>query len=196
MTRIVFLVPSFDIGGAEHQILRTARGLDRRRFEPTVLAFTPGSGRLARELEAAGVPAVHLGVKWRSPFAAARLWWWLRTHRCDVLMSYMFHANVASRLVRRAAGVPYLVCSERMVEWEPPWRLAVNRATVRLADVVTTNSAAGVKFWAGQLRIPESSIRLIHNGLDVSVFRPRAVGTVRRPEIVIGNLARLHRKNA
>jgi glycosyltransferase involved in cell wall biosynthesis len=196
--RIVFLLPTLDIGGAERQVLRAAAGLDARRFDPLVLAFQTGSGRLARELEAAGVTAVDLGLESRRSAIAAgwRLTRWLRAHPCDVLMAYMFHANLAARLVRPFARVPRLVCSERVVGWESPLRVAVNRATCRLADAITTNSAAGVRFWANKLGLPESRVHLIYNGVDVALFSPRDDRTARQPgPVVIGNLARLHRKN-
>ena len=99
--KVVFLLPTFDIGGAERVVLRTASGLNRRRFEPVVVAFQAGSQRLQHELRAQGVPAIDLGVSSRrSPSTAWRLVRWLRAYGCDVLMSYMFHANLASRLVQ------------------------------------------------------------------------------------------------
>jgi glycosyltransferase involved in cell wall biosynthesis len=110
-------------------------------------------------------------------------------------MAYMFHANLASRLVRRFARVPALVCSERVVEWESGWRVAINRATVRLTDAITTNSAAGVRFWADRLGVPESRVHLIYNGVDVSTFQPRSASAPRSSDLLIGNLARLHGKN-
>jgi glycosyltransferase involved in cell wall biosynthesis len=195
--RIVFLVPTLDIGGAERQVLRTAIGLDRCRFDPLVLAFQRGGGRLARELEAAGIATVDLGLQSRrSPLAAFwRLARWLRAHPCDVLMAYMFHANLAARLVRPFAGVPRVVCSERVVGWESPLRVALNRATRWMADAITTNSAAGVRFWADRLGLPESRLHLIYNGVDVAAFSPRENRSDAPGPVVIGNLARLHRKN-
>lgn len=192
--RVVFLLPTFDIGGAERAVLRTAAGLDRRRFVPAVVAFQAGSQRLVHELRAVGVPAVHFGVSSRrSPLSLWRLVRWLRAYRCDVLMSYMFHANLASRLVRSVARVPRLVCSERVVQWETPLRIALNRATVRLADAITTNSEAGVAFWADRLRMPPSRIRMIYNGVDTTRFH--AVPRAAAGPLVIGNLGRLHEKS-
>src|SRR5260370_33088812 len=37
--RIVFLIPSLTRGGAERQVLALIRGLDRSRFDPTLVLF-------------------------------------------------------------------------------------------------------------------------------------------------------------
>jgi glycosyltransferase involved in cell wall biosynthesis len=189
--RIVFLLPSFDIGGAERVVLRTAAGLDRARFDPFVLAFVQGGGRLMSELAAAGI--AHHALKTSGGASPALVWYllrWLRQHRCDVLMTYMFHANLAGRLVRRIARVPALVCSERGLWEETPVRVALNRLTASLATVITTNSQEGVRVWARRLKLPVSDIRLIYNGVDPSSFHVPA--RVPGDEVIIGNLARLH----
>jgi glycosyltransferase involved in cell wall biosynthesis len=106
-------------------------------------------------------------------------------------MCLMFHANMLGRFAGRAAGVPIIVTSERSVGWESRARIAVNRLTVSLSDAITTNSAEGVRFWSEALggRVP---VMLIYNGVDTDSFSPAP-----RPAepVLIGNLARLHRKN-
>jgi glycosyltransferase involved in cell wall biosynthesis len=191
--RIAFLLPTFDIGGAERVVLRTARGLDRSRFYPHVLALVGAGGRLLPELAAANVPAISFAATFaESPLAPWRLWRWLRRERPDALLTYMFHANQVGRVLGRAAGVKVIISSERVVAWESRARILVSRLTSRLADVVTTNSAAGVAFWTSALALPSGRVRLIYNGVDTSVFSPCA--TPGSP-VVIGNLARLHVKN-
>jgi glycosyltransferase involved in cell wall biosynthesis len=191
--RIAFLLPTFDIGGAERVVLRTARGLDPTRFRPHVLALVKGSGRLLSELETARVPATSLATSSAErPQAVWRLWLWLRRERPDALLTYMFHANQIGRVLGRAAGVKVVISSERVVKWETPTRIRVNRLTARLVDIVTTNSAAGIAFWQSALKLPSSRIRLIYNGVDTEVFSPRPRSD---PPLVIGNLSRLHAKN-
>lgn len=172
-------------------VLRTAAGLDRARFDPLVVALNRGGGRLARELEAARIPVHDLGVsRLLAPMAVWRLRQWLRQRPCAVLMTFMFHANLVGRLARAVGVVPIVVCSERTVWREPYWRLAVNRATAPLADVITTNSREGVRVWARRLGRAESSIVLIYNGVDTD----RIPMQIRegRAGVTIGNVARLH----
>jgi glycosyltransferase involved in cell wall biosynthesis len=191
---VVFVLPTFDIGGAERAAARTAARLDRNRFEPRVLAFVRGTGRLIPELEAGGVPARWLAPDRRpAPMLLARFFRAVREEAPDVLMTYMFHANQAGRLARRLGLVRAVVSSERVVGWESRIRIALNRATAGWADALTTNSREGREFWARRLGVPAERIVVVCNGVDTRAF-PRA-SRERSDTIRLGVLARLHRAN-
>jgi glycosyltransferase involved in cell wall biosynthesis len=189
--RVLFLIPAFDIGGAERVVARTAMSLDRHRFEPIVAGFVPGSGRLLEQLQ--GVSSLVVGEQKASVTLAWRLLRTLRQTRPDILLTYMFHANVAGRLLGRLSGVRTIVSSERVVGWEPRWRILVNRATAGLATAVTTNSLAGRAFWARNLGLSPEKIHVLYNGIDLAEFPVRdnvSTGPTR-----FGVLARLHSAN-
>lgn len=190
--KLAFLLPTFDVGGAERAVARLVARLDRHRYDVVVAAFVKGSGRLLAQPELQGVRTVVIGSK-RSAMLLPALWSWLRDERPTALLTYMFHANQAGRLCGRLAGVPLVICSERVVGWESRGRVVLNRLTVGLADVVTTNSGAGRRFWAHELGLDERRVEVVPNGVDLDVYRPverRADGCVR-----LGVLARLHRAN-
>ena len=87
-----------------------------------------GNGTLAGELAAAGVQTVVLDrVSHPRLRQFYRLFRWLQSNRPDVLLTFMFHANLAGRLVRRLGIVPALVCSERIMKWDSRFRVLVNR---------------------------------------------------------------------
>jgi glycosyltransferase involved in cell wall biosynthesis len=188
--RVMFLIPALDIGGAERVVARTAARLDPARFDTVVAAFIPGTDRLRPELR--GVETVLVG-RARGPALGWQLLRTLRRLRPDVLLTFMFHANVAGRLAGRLARVPVIVSSERVVGWEPKWRIVVNRLTVGLATAMTTNSIAGRDFWADRLRQPADKVHVIYNGIDLEQF-PLRVITSEVPRC-FGVLARLHRAN-
>jgi glycosyltransferase involved in cell wall biosynthesis len=192
--KVVFVVPVLDVGGAERVALRTAARLPRDQFDPTLLGFVRGPGRLVDEAHASGVDLVCLHEAAGRPWSVVpRFAAWLRRTRPHVLLSFMFHANVTARIVGRLTGVPVIITSERIVGWEPRWRILLNRWTASLADGLTTNSRAGASFWARALGRPVDQIRVIYNGVDTEVFTP-APHPVAQP-LRIGNLARLHVKN-
>jgi glycosyltransferase involved in cell wall biosynthesis len=190
--RTAFLLPAFDVGGAERAVARTAARLDRERYDVVVAAFTEGTGRLFAVSELAGVRTRVIGSR-RGLRLVPQLWSWIRLERPHVLLTYMFHANQAGRLCGRAAGVPVVVGSERVVGWEPSWRIGINRLTARWTDGITTNSRAGQQFWATHLRLPIERLDVIYNGVDTGEFRPSDRLPSRR--VRLGVLARLHRAN-
>ena len=190
--RVVFLLPKLEVGGAERVVLRTAVALDRSRFTPTVVVAGQGNGTLEAELAAAGVKTVVLDRGSRPRLRQFyRLVQWLRRDRPDVLLTSMFHANLAGRLVRRLGVVSALVCSERSMQLDSRVRVLLSRYTVSWADAFTVNSWASRRYWARELRIPESRICVIYNGVDTTQFVPGPPTS----EPLIGVLARLHRRN-
>jgi glycosyltransferase involved in cell wall biosynthesis len=190
---VAFLIPALDLSGAERMVVRIAGGLDRRRFEPQVVGFVRGTGLLEPYLKKTGVPfdvvAGRAAPRLTLPFACLA---WLRRSRPDVLLTFMFHANMVGRLARILRVVPAVVCSERIVGFHSPSRLALNRWTVRAADVVTTNSIAGRRFWSDRLGIEADSIRVIYNGVNVEEFSPAPAAAV---EPRVGVLAQLQERN-
>ncbi|MGE0449664.1 MAG: glycosyltransferase [Vicinamibacterales bacterium] len=190
--RVAFLLPTCDVSGAERVVLRTAMAMDPARFEPIVVAIVRGRGNLARELDEAGVPVVILDEGTRPRIRQlGRLYRWLRSHPQDVLITYMFHANIAGRLMRRTGAVPRVVSSERSAGLDARWRVLVDRGTTRWADAITVNSVQGRGFWSAELGLPENRITLIYNGLDTTAYSPGAPATQPR----IGVLARLRECN-
>jgi glycosyltransferase involved in cell wall biosynthesis len=188
----VFLIPTLDVGGAERVVVRTATALDRARFIPSVVAVARNSGNLDTHLKAAGIPTAVLDEGARpSARQVWRLYRWLTTHPADVLVTYMFHANIAGRMMRRLGAVPAVISSERAAGLDANWRVVVDRLTAAWADAITVNSIDGRRFWAEELRIPESRLSLLYNGLDTASYSPGVSATARR----IGALARLEPPN-
>ena len=133
--RLVFLVTTFDRGGAEKSIVRLARSLPRGRYAVAVAALQGRSGRIAADLAAAGVPAHDLGMRGKLDLGGAlRLRALLRRERVEVLYSFLFHANLMARLVGGWCGVPVRVSTERIAGWEGPVRRLLKRLTAGLAD--------------------------------------------------------------
>ena len=188
VARVVFLLPILDVGGAERTILRSAMGFDRSRFAPTVVAMVKRSDRLANELDAAGIPTVVLDTGTRPRLRQLyRLFRWLGANQPDVVLSYMFHANVAARVMRRLGTVPAVVCSERSAS-ESGFRVRLHRFTVPWMDAMTVNSVASRRYWSRQLAVSEDRISVIRNGVDTATYCPGPSAS----EPIIGVLARLH----
>lgn len=172
--RITFLVISLYPGGAETQLVRVARALQRRGWDVRIVSLLPAEGLVA-EVEAAGIPFTSLEMRrdgWPGPGPAFRLHAILRRERPDLLVTFMFHANVLGRIVGRAAGVPVIVSSVRTDNFGGPARYRLVALTDRLADVTTTNS----RFVAADLVrrgvVAEERMRVIPNGIDTARPRP------------------------
>jgi len=192
---LLFLVTTFDRGGAEKIVARCATGLPREKYGIQAAALRGQSQAAARDLARAGIPTHDLAMAWKTDVrVVARLARLLRRERIQILFTFMFHPTLLGRLVGRACGVPVRLSSERIMGWEGIGRRLLNRWTVPLATHVVAVSDRVATHAAREFRIPADRLTTIPNGVDLDHFRPvRRGGEAARP--VIGCTARLHAKN-
>ena len=95
---VALVITELDVGGAEKMLVELATRLDRHLWAPRVYALGPEAA-MANHLRTAGIPVCCLGVNPRRPVQSVlRLASSLRQHRPRLVQSFLFHANVASRL--------------------------------------------------------------------------------------------------
>jgi len=204
--RVVFLVRSLEVGGAERQLAGLARGLDRARFAVTVCCFYD-AGRFAEELRSAGVGIVPLEKRgrWDGPRFFRRLAAEMRALRPHVVHSFLGPPNVAAAFVKpRLPGVRLVwgvrASNMELGRYDYSWRLtsALERFLSRRADVIAANSFAGRDHVVG-MGYPPDRVVVVPNGIDVGRWRPderggravRAAWGVAPDEALIGLVARL-----
>ena len=82
----------------------------------------------------AGIPCECLAVNRRNPFQAiAQLAGKLREFKPRLIQSFMFHANLASRLAAPWANCPWVIGGIRVAERQKKWHLVVDRLTAPLS---------------------------------------------------------------
>jgi glycosyltransferase involved in cell wall biosynthesis len=196
--RIVMLIDSFLAGGAERIAVEVACGLDRNRFEPSVIA-TRTSGPLEDKLRSAGIPYLVLGR--RRGFAPMKL---LKAHRAiagaDILHAHKLGSNMWGALLARTTRVPLVVreptfsgvrTKQRSLGYRH-WVAPVARRVICPTEVVARSLEAD--------GFTPQQIRVIPNGVPLDAALPR---TEARAELgldesarVVGIVARLRLEKA
>lgn len=194
MKRVVLLIRSLNVGGAERQLVALAKGLHERHVPVRVLTFYPG-GALRPELEAAGVPVEDLDKRgrWDAVPFLWRLYRRLRALRPAVVYSWLTTANTLAVTIGRLAGVPRIIWGVRVsrmefdrYDWLARVDYSLTRFAARRADRILCNSEAGRTFHAAHGYPPEK-LRVIENGIDTDRFRFDSAGRERlRAEWKIG----------
>ncbi len=164
--RILFLLPSLEMGGAERVICHLLTALPRSRFE-IHLAVMNGAGPLRRTIPAdVCVHDLKTPRVSRAMFSVLRLLWTLRPARVIATGS---HLNILTSilrplfpprcrlLIRESAPVAFLGQSRGGVMKH------LARLSYRLADTVIAQSVAGTKELLGPLRLPVSRVTQIYN---------------------------------
>ena len=111
--RVLHLITSLPVGGAEDLVAAMVTGLDPRRFQ--VQAATIGSpGKVGEELTQAGHPVRSLGLEIkRTPFVriVALIRDLLRDVKPDILHTHLYHPNLYGRLASMGLGLKGVVAS-------------------------------------------------------------------------------------
>ena len=182
MKKILLFIRSLNAGGAERQLVVTAKGLAERGHEVTVLTFYSG-GFYAAELSGTKVRLLSLNKKGRWDLLTFffRLIALLRKQAPDVVYSYLVTANTFSVLARRFIprtriiwGVRASNVDLRHYDLVTRWSYWIECRLARFADYIVTNSHAGLEHAVGR-GFPREKMTVIANGIDTERFRPDKV---------------------
>jgi starch synthase (maltosyl-transferring) len=168
---VALVITELDVGGAEKALVSLATSLDRSRWQPHVIALGP-EGPLATPLRDHGIPTTCLDARLSRPARAlVRLAGELRRSRPSLIQSFLFHANLASRLAAPlVAGRPWVLGGLRVAEHEQSWHLALERRTQRLT-LGWVCVSEGVRRHAVEVGgLDPERLTVIPNGLDPAPF--------------------------
>ncbi|HKR37850.1 MAG TPA: glycosyltransferase [Steroidobacteraceae bacterium] len=181
--KVLHVITSLSVGGAETMLRNVALGLDRQRYQSQVLSLT-GKDPIGLELERAGVAVTALhgraGLLLPGQFASARHA--LEAWQPDVIHAWMYHANVMAQWLaarQRGRHRPVLITSVRGALNSPRSQKRMLRL-VRRVDALLSARAAAIIFNSHvaarqhvELGYAQKGVVVVPNGFDIERFRPR-----------------------
>ena len=185
--RVLQIIDRLGDGGAEALLVTFAAGLDRRRFEPHLIALRPQpDSQLTGQLRAMGVPVTELNqhTAYDVP-ALMSLVRYVRRHHIDIIHTHLLAADIMGRMAGWLTGRPVVSTihnSRTDLDEEPRRRQWMERWTARLMTrrlvVVSELLRDEICTWFGLT--PERVIT-IANGVDTARFqRDGPISTGRR----------------
>lgn len=176
--RVLHLVPSLGVGGAERQLTLLATELQRRGVQVEI-AYGQ-SGAFEPQLLRAGVTLHRLESSGNhDPALAWRCWWLARSTRPDIIQTWLLQMDVLGALVARSLRTP-LIVTERSSErsYPPGWKSSLRLWAGRQADAIVANSEGGLDYW--RAHGCGARLRLVRNAVAPQFSRhrhaPRADG--------------------
>jgi len=166
--RVLQLISSLPVGGAEDLVAAMVTGLDPRRFEMQAATLGP-AGEVGRELTQAGYPVHSLNLDFkRTPLVriVARVRQLLREARPDILHTHLYHPNLYGRLASVGLRLPGRVASVHNTYTRVKLhRCLWNFFLSGLTDKVLVSSPQvwqDVRTWD---RVPARKLEILHYGV-------------------------------
>jgi glycosyltransferase involved in cell wall biosynthesis len=166
-TRVLYVIWSLKMGGAERVVFDLARRLDRQLFEPMVCCLN-FKGDLAPDLEAAGVPVFVMDKRpGLDPALVPRLARLMRRQHVDVVHAHLWTSSFWGRLGALVARVPAVVVTEHNLDhWRRPWHLLADRLLARTTDEFLFVSREVEGFYRERLALAPERGQVVHNGVE------------------------------
>ncbi len=197
--KILHLLVSLPVGGAEDLVAAIVRGLDPRRFDPGV-ACLGDPGPVGQELHEAGYPVSYLSLDvkrtsaWQLVSSLRRL---LEELRPDILHTHLYHPNLYGRLAALGLGIPGVVASVHnsytQVKFHRRlWNFLLARAADRIL-VASPQVWNDVRHYDG---VPTSRLLLLPYGISLAELATEVSPAAARQALsvsgfVLGTVGRL-----
>ncbi len=188
MIKICYVIGTLNIGGAEKQLLMLTDGLDKKKFEPVVISLRK-NGDLKKDFESAGIKVVETDKKFKiDPIFFFRLFYAIKKEKPEILHTFMFTSNTWGRIAGIFNRVPIIISSERCVDLYKKWyHRLIDNLLIHFTKIIIANSYAVKDFYQNRERIPETRIKVIHNGIDIKTNENNGILTSKIKELGLEN---------
>ena len=182
--KVLYVVTHLWVGGAEATLTRLVTAEQKIADESIVVALRPG-GPHADRMRAGGVTVVELnfGALFGIPAGLYRLAKLIARTKPDIVQGWMYHGDLAALIGLILSGrrrMTWLAWAIRgsdidFSRYSLQLRLVVKTCALlsRLPDLITANSAAGLKIHFGYGYRPRRA-EIIPNEIDTRRFRPNS----------------------
>ena len=202
MRKVLHVIDSLDLGGAQTFLLELVKHHDRTRYLPDV-ACMHGRGVYAKAFEEEGIAVHSLSPGKFPPLYLPNFWRLMRSGGYDILHFHLFGANLCAKPLAIMAGHPAIIvhdqCNDASRE-KNPLLLGADAFWNRRSDRVIAVSESTRSYLLEREDLPDDLVTVIPNGIDAEVFKPasepqreesRDAMGIPRDCFVIGGVGRL-----
>lgn len=172
--KILYVITGMGLGGAEKVVAELADQMHLRGHQIKILYLT--GEVIVRPIHSdIGLHGLELNSI-KDVFQASKLFQRIvKEFKPDVVHAHMIHANIFTRLNRRACNIPRLICTAHSSNEGGRIRMLAYQMTNFLSDLNTNVSQQAVKRFIELGAFPKHQALTVYNGIDTAHFSPQQV---------------------
>jgi len=169
--RVLYLIWSLDLGGAEQVVVDLARRLSKQNFKPMICCLND-KGRLSPLVEKEGIKvfALHKKPKF-DPFLISKLIDLIKREKVDLIHTHLFTANLWGRIAGKLCEVPVVSSEHGMDHWRRGFHWALDRMLTSVSKGMVFVSESAKRFYSEKNPSVNGKSRVIHNGIEIANFQ-------------------------
>jgi len=172
-TKVLILLPVFDLGGAEKQGVHIAKSLQESGlYDVEVWALITGSGMLTEQLNAFNLKHKILNIPFSSfqnRIARLKVYFKfileLRKSKFDIIIPYTYHCNVLSASTFRFSRVQKCLWLQNAMEDTIPLS-AFEKIALKFKPIYAANSKAAAEFISNKHSFSKDKVKFIPNAFE------------------------------
>lgn len=206
--RLMFIIDTLEIGGAEKLLLSNLIHLDKIRFQIAVIYLT-GNGALLRQLKLPGVRIFGPLIKNENNIflGVLKIVRCIRTFNCDIVHTHLYYANIYGRIASWLTKVPVVISTLHNPDYTYESNTSLRFKFRKFFDKITGNSINTCFFAVSdtvkndfQKNLGFRNILTIYNSIDIENFSHpaqdsdrirKSLGLTKKDRIIL-NVGRLH----
>src|SRR3989338_8234708 len=168
--RILYVIWSLDLGGAEQVVMNLVRHIDRAKFEPVVCCLNQ-KGRYGADIEQSGTKVIELNkLPKLDPFIISKLMRVMKEEKIDLVHTHLFTSNLWGRLAAFFAGVPVVSTEHNMDSWKRFYHWLVDSILVRVTRKMIFVSEQVRNYYEQKLGALKDKSAVLYNGININQF--------------------------
>jgi glycosyltransferase involved in cell wall biosynthesis len=193
--RVLHVIDSFDLGGAQTALRALVRATDRARYSPEVAAMH-GRGVFDEDFRALGVPVHSLSPRKWLPLYVPALAALILRRRPHIVHCHLFGSNWIAKPLAALLGVPVRISHDQCndaLRYESPAARWLDTMTNRFSTHICAVSHSTRAFLLQHEGLPPERVSVVCNGVDLERFDP-ALATAKREAAhpLVAGVGRLH----
>ncbi len=169
--KIIYILNSFALGGAEKLVLDLCRNIDKEQFEIAVCSVV-GGGHLEKEFRKLDLPVTRFEKKTKLGLGVLRqLIKYLKKEKPDIVHTHLFGGDAWGRFAAIINRVPVIISTEHSINLDEGWlkrqiKFIFSWFTDKIIAVSKTVKDNSIKL----NKIKPDKISVIYNGIDIKKF--------------------------